>query len=540
MNKSDAERLVREFIHCKNDFIYFCSNYIKIELPGGDITLNPYNKQKELVSYIHKNKFVIVLKSRQIGISTIIQAYIAWLTVFYDNVVVGVISKDAPEATDFARHVMSMIDKLPLWMRPKFKKRTERAFILNNGCKTYATPVAPNAPEKTLRGKAVTLLIIDEAAFIKYIDDAWTAIVPALSTSQMHAKKNGVPYGTIVLSTPNKTVGVGKWFYEKYMNAVSNDGIFKDFTIYWKDIQELANDSSWYQTQCQLFDNDKRKIAQELELKFLSTSGTFFDEQTVTTLQEKTKDIIPIEKLKLFNGEIWVFSRSIPNRYYIIGVDTAPEHGEDRSAITVWDYETLEQVWEYQGKCKVQDFEKVVKFACAQYPGSLVIESNSYGNQIVEGINSSEYSIMMYNEKRGESKMVPGLSTNAKTRPLMIDALYSYITQFPEIVKSKRLALELTGLITKNSGKVEGESGEHDDLAMSAALAFYVRKYDPPMMLETNKFSEISNSMNNIINMNDDIQNVDFNNASIMNFVKHKVENTEIDGFIDVLNMEMD
>ena len=90
-------------------------------------------------------------------------------------------------------------------------------------------------------------------------------------------------------------------------------------------------------------------------------------------------------------------------------------------------YESLEQVWEYQGKLKVLDFVKVVKYACATYNGTVVVENNSYGNQVMEEINNSEDMTMMYKEKRGENKVGSGLSTNAKTRPLMIDALYTYI-----------------------------------------------------------------------------------------------------------------
>ncbi len=65
----------------------------------------------------------------------------------------------------------------------------------------------------------------------------------------------------------------------------------------------------------------------------------------------------------------------------------------------------------------------------------------------MEEISNSEYSALVYKEKRGEHKIASGLSNNMKTRPLMIDALYSYINQFPQMVKSKRLALELVGLV---------------------------------------------------------------------------------------------
>jgi len=537
--KNMADEYITEYLRCKNNFEYFCRNYIMIELPGKDAHLIPYKKQVELVNLVEAKRYVLVLKSRQIGISTIIQAYAAWLSIFFDNAVIGIISKDGKEATDFARAIRGMVEKVPEWMKPPkgplgrgFAKRTEQSFILTNGSKVYASPVNPNAPDKTLRGKAITFLVIDEAAFVHHIDTAWTSMVPALSTNQMQAKKANVPYGTVVLSTPNKTMGVGEWYFQRYQKSISRDDIFEPFVIHWKMIPELANDPDWYKTQCRLFDNDPRKIAQELELKFLPAEGSFFEPETVEKVQDAVAE--PIERLKLFNGELWRFKNPIPGKYYIMGVDTAPEHGEDKSAVTVWDYETLEQVAEYQGKSKVLDYVKVVKVLAAQYPGLIVVESNSYGNQVVEQLNNSEVGHMIYKERRGKQTILPGLSTNSKTRPLMIDALYSYVTQYPECIKSERLALELTGLVTKTNGRVEADTGCHDDLALATSCVFYVRKYDPPLMIDSETYTEINQEMADIITGNTRLSK-NFTNESVMATVKERID--EMGGFVDILGM---
>lgn len=526
--KAKLEGYVEEYLKCKNNFEYYAKKYVYLELAGGDQLYKPYGKQLDFIRLVQKEKNIVCLKTRQTGISTTTQAYCSWLLNFYDNTVVGVISKDGKEATDFSRAIRSMIEKLPSFLTPKkgkeggaFDKKSEQSFILANGSKLHVATVNPMAPEKTLRGKAVTFLIIDEAAFINKLDAAWTSLVPALSTAQKQARSSNVPYGTLIISTPNKTTGMGAWYFSRYQRALANEGSFKLSIIYWRDIPELANDPHWYKSQCEMFDNDQRKIEQELELKFLPSGGSFFDEKTCMALQEGS--IEPIEIIKIFSGEIWKYQNPIPGKHYIIGVDTAPEFGEDKSAITVWDYETLDQVWEYQTKCKVLDFVKVVKFACSQYPGTCVIENNSYGNQVMEQISDSEYSIMVYKEQRGEKqqKMVPGLSNNIKTRPLMIDALYSYVNQFPKMVKSKRLALELIGLVDKN-GKVEADDGCHDDLALSLAFCMYVRKYDPPLFIECDKSAQ--NSFMDILAMNDSNGSVEFDsNEAVMKHVKETV-----------------
>jgi hypothetical protein len=550
--QTKVNNYVLEYIKCKNSFDYFCTKYIYIELPGGDVLLNPYAKQSDLIQSILKDHFVLTLKSRQIGISTIVKAFSAWLVTFYENVVVGIISKDGPESTDFARDVMNMVDKLPKWMRPTFQKRTERTFILSNGAKCYVSPVAPAAPEKCLRGKAITFLVIDEAAFIKYIDTAWTSLVPALSTNQKFARMHNIPYGTVILSTPNRTTGVGQWFYQQYCNSIDDESLFKHKTIYWKEIPEIVSDPLWYTNTCKLLNNDKGKIEQELELKFIPVEGAFFPAETILALQEQKDE--PIETLKLFNGEVWKFAEPEEGKFYIHGVDTATEFGTDKSAHVIFDYETLEQVWEYRGKCRVEDFVNVVKFACFQYPGMVVIESNSVGNQVREAIYSSEHSHMVYKETRktfgpkgrGKKdkgrqkppsiKVVPGLSNNPKTRPLIIDSLYSYVTQYPEAIKSERLKLELIGLVTNTNGKVEADTGATDDLAMAASFCYYVRKYDPPKLIDKAKSPEAMNSMREILEMNEIRRDYDADNLREY-LKKNLLTNDKTTGSINIFDI---
>jgi hypothetical protein len=148
-------------------------------------------------------------------------------------------------------------------------------------------------------------------------------------------------------------------------------------------------------------------------------------------------------------------------------------------------------------------------------------------------MDNSEFVGMIYKEKRGDNKWVSGLSNNSKTRPLMIDALYSYVVQYPNMIKSKRLAMELIGLIDKN-GRIEADSGCHDDLALTLAFCMHVRKYDPPMFIDVNKSAQ--NAFMDILLMNDSSINKFSNDASIMKHVKENVFKHE-DALVNTLNL---
>ena len=504
----DKSKYVSEYIRCKEDPIYFIKTYVMIELGGGDVPFALYGKQEELIGDILKYHNLCVLKSRQTGISTTIQALVCWLVTFHNNLRVGVLSKDRPEATSFARFIRTMVEKLPVWMRPEFSKYTEQTFSLKNGSTVISSTVNPNEPTKTLRGKSLHYVILDESAFIKHLDIAWESLVPAISTAQKNARDAGIPYGIIVVSTPNKTTGTGAWFFQMHQQAIKNSegkvrlvGTFRSFIVHWKDIRELVEDSTWYEAQCNLFNHDQRKIAQELELIFLPSSGSFLDEVTCSTLQRTTLDSTPIRIWKLFGGEIWEFQKPISGRLYLLGVDTARGNAGDFSTITIHDYITLDQVWEFQGKCDVTDFCKIVDFACAQYPGLVIPENNSYGNQVSEFIDRGAHADMLYKHRRGDSAVIRGVSTDVRTRPLMIEALESHVRHQPSMVRSKRMALELIGLVEK-SGKVQADSGGNDDLALALAFICYVRKYDPPLSMDIGSSKWNTDDFGRIVNMN--------------------------------------
>lgn len=508
-----------EYFKCKNDPVYFIQNYVKLSLAGGDTLINLYDRQKDFINDILKEHYIIVLKSRQTGVSTITQMLCAWIVTFYKNAVIGCVSKSGPESTDFCRKVLSIIDGLPEWIRPKFSKRAEQSFITDNGCQFYAGQVDESNPEGLFRGKSLTALIVDEGAFIPKVDDAYTGVAPALFKSQTMAKQNNVPFFTVIISTPNKTVGKGKWYYQTWMKAINDDSIFKPFKLHWKMIKEFADDPLWYKTQCALLDNIHWKIAQELEMQFVASNNSFLPAETIEDLNTGTLD--PVYKMKLKEKhDLWQWEQAERHKFYLIGIDTASSSGSDSSSIVVVDFESMTQVAEFKGKLRVDDFCDLISSVTQIYPNNLIIpEANSYGNQICEYLTKSDsfYNIYVSKVKSANitttttknKKYKYGLTTGPQNRPLMIDSLYTHVVENPSIIKSERLALELIGLVDNGKGKIQADDGEHDDLVMALAFCAYVRLYDPPLAM--------SRDMNNksVIDDMKDVSN--WNNAKQSN-----------------------
>jgi len=76
--------------------------------------------------------------------------------------------------------------------------------------------------------------------------------------------------------------------------------------------------------------------------------------------------------------------------------------------------------------------------------------------------------------KYKRASQVPGFSTSAKTRPLIINKIEEDMRQKELIIHSSRLAQESDTFIWYK-GKAQAMSGYNDDLIMSLAIGLYVR-----------------------------------------------------------------
>lgn len=484
MNKSE---ILRELALCKVDPIYFIKNYSKIEEPGNTIQMEPYPKQIEFVNSILNDHYVISLKSRQIGISTITQAFAVYVTTFFSNITVGIISRDGPEATDFTRKCRIMYEGLPLWMQRKFIKKTEQSYELNNNSRIISSTVNQANPSSVFRGKTITLLIIDEAAFIRNISIAFTGITPSVIKAHQVALKKSIPHGIVVLSTPNKTYGIGKWFYDSWTKAKTGNSIFKPIKIHYSDAPFA--DEEWVEKQRKIILSigTMDDVEQELELKFIVGDDALFEKETFNKLQDiiNNDDIAIKEEEKVYprnNGfgkGKWIYFKEIKeDDILLLGIDVATSYGACNSAIEVTDTK-LEQVAEFVGKFRVMDLEdEIIDFMTKHKNAYLIIEANSYATELVERLDENpEISSRMFYRKIYDKKtkkikdIQPGVMTDNSTRPKMITAMYNVVEENPDRIKSKYLADELMSI---NKDK---KSNKLSDRAMSYSFICYVYEY---------------------------------------------------------------
>jgi intein/homing endonuclease len=173
-----TEEQLRELIICKRDPVYFVDKYCFIIHPvRGIIPFNLYKFQHRVLHDLKNKRFNIMLKSRQMGMSTLTAAYCLWLALFHRDKNILILSITDRESTRFLDKVKVAFKQLPDWMRGEAIKQNEHTLVVESGSIISSI----SSSETAGRSEALSLLVIDEGAFIKHIEKIYTSAYPTLS-----------------------------------------------------------------------------------------------------------------------------------------------------------------------------------------------------------------------------------------------------------------------------------------------------------------------------------------------------------------------
>jgi len=468
--KSIREIIKEEYQRCYNDPVHFMKKYCQIQHPTkGRMPFNLYPFQEKSLIDLRKHQYNIILKSRQLGISTLSAGYALWLMTFHKDKNVLVIATKQEVAKNLVTKVREMHSNLPSWLKGKSVEDNKLSLRYENGSQIKAVSAAGDAG----RSEALSLLIVDEAAFIKEIDEIWASAQQTLSTGGQ----------AIVLSTPN---GVGNFFHKTWTKAESGDNKFNTIRLHWSLHPE--RDQTWRDEQDELL--GKKLAAQECDCDFISSGDTVIDPEILQWYDE-THVEDPIEK-RGFDGNYWIWEHPNYSRDYMVVADVARGDGKDYSAFHVIDVESATQVAEYRGKIGTKEYGNFLVNVATEYNDALLVIENSnvgwasiqpaidrsyqnlyysYGN---DGYTDTDSYIKKGHDMKDKSQMTAGFTTSARTRPLIISKLDIYSREKSCIIKSKRLIDELFVFIW-NGNRPEAQKGYNDDLVISWSIGLWVR-----------------------------------------------------------------
>jgi hypothetical protein len=467
--KSLKEIIAEEYKKCASDPIHFMKKYCMIQHPvRGKIPFQLFPFQEKTLIEFHHNRFNIILKSRQTGISTLSAGFSLWKMLFNEDFNILVIATKQEVAKNLVTKVRVMHELLPSWLKGSSLEDNKLSLRLANGSQIKAIASSPDAG----RSEALSLLIFDEAAFIDDIDEIWTSAQSTLSTGG----------SCIALSTPN---GVGNWFHKTWVGSEEGTNPFIPIKLHWSVHPE--RDQKWRDLQTQLL--GPKGAAQECDCDFVSSGDTVIEPELLMFYKE-TYCQEPIEKGGI-DGNLWKWEYPNFNKSYMVVADVARGDGGDYSACHVIDIDSATQVAEYRGKMDTKDYGNFLVSLATEYNDALlVIENANIGWATIQQVIDRGYRNLFYmskdlkyvdvenqitNRYRAEERgLVAGFSTTSKTRPLIISKLDDYFREKSVTIRSHRLIDELFTFIFLN-GRAEAMKGYNDDLVMSFSIGLWVR-----------------------------------------------------------------
>ena len=482
-----------EWAKCKADPAYFIENYLETfdKTQQTYVKFRPFPKQIEAIKSYKDNRYNIVLKYRQAGISTLTAAYITWLVCFADTKnpqKVLILANKRETAMEFLNKAKVFHSQLPTWVSVNIGDTNSKQHVkFTNGCEIKAVATSADA----LRGYTPSLLILDEAAFIEGGQEVWAACQASLSTGG----------DAILVSTPN---GYDPIYHTTYDGAKKGENDFNIVEMRWyedprfnkglvweKEDHETIEDESqdlekyakyiregyspsapWYLEMIRQMNGNMRLVNQEINCDFLGSGETVIDKEWIA-LQEKENRREPIRKEGI-EKELWIWRDAEPNHKYIMGVDVSTGQSDDFSAFSVICLdceEGEEQVAEYYGKMPPDELASFVWIIGRRYNAYVVIDITG-GVGLPTSLKLKEMGYGQLHYPNGDTNKNPGFNIDSNRR-IVVSELEESVRTNRVKIRSERAIAEMTTFIFRN-GRPDHMVGYHDDILWSLGMGLYV------------------------------------------------------------------
>jgi hypothetical protein len=453
-------------------FMYFCEHYWYIRHPErGRIIFQPFESQVETVFTWLNHRHVLILKARQIGFSTLIATYAFWLTFFYPDRAVLMLSRTEREAIKLLSKSKYGYQFLPEWM--KFKggpvNQTLTTFTFTNNSYIESLPSASDPA----RGESAYLVVVDELAFLPNSEEAWGAIEPVADVGGR----------IIMMSTAN---GEGNLFHGLWTQAITGHNRFEPLFFPWS---ANGRDQAWYDARAAELPD--WQMAQEYpdnpEDAFLKSGRPVFDLRRLRELEPRDPQLMGYldERLEFIadGGALHVWEPPEKDGKYVIGADPSQglEHS-DRASVHVINARNGQVVAAW---CGLIDPDLLGSDILARvgrwYNQALVgVESNMHGLTTLTALRRVKYFPLYYQRSPKYKKSVPtdvmGFRTDQVTKPLMIDELGKELRPEGKLTLwCQETLAELRTFVRTDKGKMQGSP--FDDRVISLAIANQMLKF---------------------------------------------------------------
>lgn len=518
--KLTTQEIFTEYAKCLQKPIYAIETYLETfdKTQEGFVPFKLFPRQREIIHAYEKNRFNLVTKPRQAGVSTTTAAYMSIKVGFADTEnpeAILIIANKQELAFEFLGKIKDFLGQLPRWVwgseyygnaknesKTIFLTDSKKEIRLPNGSRVKAVATSKDA----LRGFTPTFLIMDEAAYIDNGAEVFGAALTALGTggrATLISTPNGmdslyyVTYDQAKRKENNFNIIEMKWYedlrYNKGLEWIKGEERMKEYEFTFDSYNRMISDkwkptSFWYEEMCRGMNNDAKMIAQELDVSFIGSGGNVISEEYI-----EFQELNNVKEPTYVSGDenkIWIWEEPKEGHQYILSSDVSRGDGEDSSTIVIIDFTTMEQVMEYQGKIQPDLLAQLIEQYGELYKAYTVVDvTGGMGVSTVLKLLEFGYKRLHYDNNNGKilsmrqrelsnyqsNDKIPGFHATNVRIPMISNFEYQIRTNGIKI-RSSRLTSELKTFIYKN-GRPDHMAGFHDDLIMALAMALWVLEH---------------------------------------------------------------
>ncbi len=452
---------------------------------GGVIPLVLYPHILRIVAVLLKEKLISVLKARQIGLSTIIAAYVIWYALTHLGANVLLFSKGQPESKELLGKCRRIYDQLPPFLRLKLDPdSTEEIGFASMKSKIMAFP------STILAGisYSASIVVCDEHAAHEYADQNYNATKPTRDKGGQFISV----FTAAAYSNDNLATAINQDAFEK-----KND--FKELFFPWDVMPD--RDQAWYdRTKRNIPDRELSGLSPDLymaknypktreEALSMAKDVTVFDKKVLVAMKEDVRGHINEGSDKERWGDIdhsicHIYRDYHIGNFYIAGSDVALGVQGDNHVTCILDVKTGDIVADIlRNDITPEEFSMQSVELLRHYHSPLWwIEANLYGRTVIKKAIELGYRRLGYrgdkpinwNHPGDEDIKRIGFFTDDKHRADLFGALIPAINDFQIKIYNENGLKQFSSMIrnANKSGKIEAVSGQHDDYVIAAGICW--------------------------------------------------------------------
>ncbi len=464
--KFKTQKDLDDFIKCcdpDSGYLYFMDNFFMIQHPTrGSMVYHPWAYQKRLIETYHKYRFSISLMPRQSGKSTSAAGYLLWYAMFVPDSTILIAAHKYTGAQEIMQRIRYAYENCPDHIKAGVTTYNKGSLDFENGSRI----VSATTTENTGRGMSISLLYLDEFAFVRpsIAELFWTSITPTLSTGGK----------AIITSTPNSDEDQFALIWKqanKCEDAYGNEtelGVngFKAYRAHYTE--QPGRDEKWAaEMKAQLGEDRFRR---EIGCEFIIADETLIAPTTLIDLE----GVEPVSRM----GQVRWYKKPSKGNIYAVALDPSLGTGSDPAAIQILEANTTEQIGEWKHNktdipTQIKLLAQINKYIedCTGEPNSIYysIENNTIGEAALISLNEYGESNVpgIFLSERGKKRK--GFNTTHKVKLTACAKFKTLIETRRMKIRSKSLVSELKSFVAVG-GSYEAKIGETDDLVMASLL----------------------------------------------------------------------